>query len=93
MNSTLAIIVSVVGCFTGSSGYITYRCYCNAPQEDTRTQLQRQETSKIEHVVQRQPTPPLEHILKEVVENMRDSNDSKTDIDIKIHVQRHKEKE
>lgn len=89
MNSTLAIIVSVVGCFTGSSGYITYRCYCNAPREERRDQ----DSSKKEYIVQRQPTPPLEHVLKEVVHNMRDSNDSQTDIDIKIHVQRHQEKE
>jgi hypothetical protein len=90
MDSTLAIIISAVSCFGGSS-YITYRCYCNEPEIQNEIRSESIIVQRENPVMQRQPTPPLEHALKEIVNNMRDSNESDTLIDIKIHVQSHKD--
>ncbi len=89
MDATLAIILSIVGCATSSGGYITYRCYCNTPEEQS-TGIQVQQTiNNPAAIIQRQPTPPLEHALKTALDDMRNSNESDTEIDIKIHIQKY----
>jgi len=94
MNTLSAIMVALGSCF-GGSGCIAYRCYVtNRPQEEQQQQTATQLTQHIHNeapVIQRQPTPPLEHIIKEAVKNMRDSDGSDTEVDIKIHVQSKKD--
>lgn len=92
--STLAIVLSVIGCFSGTSGVVSYRLYCNNQEEQVNpTQLRQTINTSSTPVIQRQPSPVIDHAIKKVLDGMRDSKDSEAEIDIKIHIQSHKEKE
>jgi len=91
MNTLSAIMVALGSCL-GGTGCITYRCYVtNQQQQEERTTQLTQHIHNQAPIIQRQPTPPLEHVIKEAINNMRDSDGSDTEIDIKIHVQSKKD--
>jgi len=91
MNTLSAIMVALGSCL-GGTGCITYRCYVtNQQQQEERTTQLTQHIHNQAPIIQRQPTPPLEHVIKEAIKNIRDSDGSDTEIDIKIHVQSKKD--
>lgn len=96
MNSTIAIIIGALSC-TGGTGYLTWRCYCNA-QQDPIEQLQQQAqlpTRIITHEprteLPKQPSPMFDKIIKDFIRKSNEGHDSDTEIDIKIHIQNHNE--
>lgn len=68
---TVAIVTGLAGI-----GGVTYKC----------TQQQRN-VQRVEVNHPQPPSPLLEHIIKETIENQRNSDE--TEIDIKIHIQNH----
>lgn len=92
MNTLSAIMVALGSCL-GGTGCITYRCYVTNRQQEQeeRTTQVTQHIHNEAPIIQRQPTPPFEHIIKKAIDDMRDSNDSDTEVDIKIHIQSKKD--